>query len=306
MTVALALTLAAAAPQAAPAQTPAFAQQGAVGMVPPSSMREAPGFTGFADAATGASITIAELPAAAGPDMARRLGAGGALPNGLVFSGGAQTITLAGGTPARLYRGTQTTPQGDYGKWMLLVDGPGLTAMVTAQVPAAHVARLRPEIEAALRSVTLRPPRSAEQALAALPFAIGDRAGFRLVRTLMGSGALLTDGPRDSDPGAVQPMVVIAASLGEVPVTDRADTARRAFADLAGFSDMRATAERPGADTSSYRIAGTARSGDTPVTVIQHMRYGQAGGYIRTVCTAPRGTDIAARCDRLAASIRAK
>lgn len=294
-----ALVAALAAPQAADA---VFAKEGAIGLVPPPAMRAAEGFAGFEDPATGASITFAELPAEAYPAIAARFDAGGALANGVTLAGAPEPLTLAG-TPARLYRGSQAAGGGRYAKWLLVVNGAKVTALVTAQAPADVGERLRPAIEAALKSVRLRAPVDLESEIAALPFSIGDRAGFRAVRTLMGSGVVLTEGPRDVDPDTTQPVAIVVASLGPVPVLDRVATARRAFEGFGGMKGI-VRAEEGAVGDDGYRIAGTAATAaGKPIALVQHMRFAAAGGYLRIVCVAPAAIDVAARCDRLAASV---
>lgn len=285
------------------AAAPVFPQQGAIGMVPPTGMTESASFAGFEDKATGASITLAELPPQAFAELIERIdtAGGGKLPGGVKLSDDGTPLTLTDGTPARLYRGEQASGGALHAKWLLVVNGATATAIVTTQVPQASAAATAPAVEAALRTVRLRGAAELEMAIAALPFAVGDRAGFRPVRTLMGSGLILTDGPLDVDTEGAQPVVIVANSLGAAPVADRAGHARTLFEATADLTRLKIDGE--GASPDSTMLTGTAVDRARYIRIRQHVRYGGRGGYVRIVCIAPVADDIAARCDRLARSV---
>ncbi len=279
-----------------------YVEGGAVGLVPPSSMRPADAFAGFVDETTGASIIITEFPAEAYQQLGSAFSADTPLPNGLSLTGEPMPVTLGDGSPATLFQGTQVAPQGTYAKWILIAGGTDLTALVTAQVPVEDAAALEPEIRRALTSLTFRAQAGAEAGLAALPFVIGDRAGFRLVRTLSGAGAIFTDGPLDVDPEGAQPLALVVSSLDEQLYPDRAAAARRFLLSLAGMTDLAITSEQAG--TGTYRIIATAMQSGRPVTLVQHAHFAPDGGYLRIVCIASRSFELVERCDRLAGSTR--
>ncbi|WP_315763512.1 hypothetical protein [Sphingomonas sp. Y38-1Y] len=283
-----------------------YPQGGAIGLVPPPGMTAAEGFTGFADTA-GGSIVVAELPAEAYAELVARIDAakpGEPLPNGIVLDGSGTVPRLADGVEAKRWRGHQTVGGQRYAKWLLIAKSGATTAIVTAQLPEAGAAAGTAAIEAALATLRIRQPAEIEAAVAALPFAIGDRAGYRPVRTLMGSGLILTDGPRDTDPDGAQPVVVVAASIDGRPIADPEAYARQLFEAQPGFTRLKVVeARRTGDDVV---VAGTAVDRARVVSIRQHLRLQPAGGYVRTVCIWPVADDLAARCDRLAGSIRPK
>lgn len=287
-------------------QAAVFPQGGAIGLVPPAEMRAAEAFTGFA-ASEGDSIVIAELPPEAYLELVARLDAtpaGQPLPNGITLSGPGEAVTLAGGNPAKRWRGEQTVAGVRYAKWLMIAGSAGATAVVTAQVPADRAVTAAPAIEAALATLRFQPPPALDAAIAALPFAIGDSAGFRPVRTLMGSALILTEGPRDTDPDGAQPLVVVAASVDARPIPDAEASARQMFAAQDNFTRIELKSlERSGDDVIA---AGTAVDRARVVALRQHLRVRPQGGYLRIVCVWPVADDLAARCDRLAASVRAK
>lgn len=282
-----------------------FPQGGAIGLTPPPGMTESASFTGF-ESAAGDSILIAELPREAYAELTRRITAtpvGQPLPNGVTIDAPGVPVTLADGVKAIRWRGHQTVAGTRFAKWLMLAEGPGATAIVTAQAPEARASAAEAGFEAALASLRFQPPASLDGAIAALPFAVGDMAGFRAVRTLMGSALMLTEGPRDIDPDGAQPLVVVAASIDARPILDPEASARQMFG-AQDFTRLEAKSlEQRGDDTI---VDGTGVDRARYVRLRQHLRIKPGGGYVRTVCIWPVADDLAARCDRLAASIRAK
>ncbi|HTG37781.1 hypothetical protein [Sphingomonas sp.] len=280
-----------------------FPQGGAIGLTPPADMREASDFTGFANAA-GDSIVIAELPREAWPQLVERLSAtppGRPLPNGVILDGPGDLIKLPNGERAVRWRGHQQVGGTRHAKWIVLAESAETTAVVTAQVEASRAADRAPAIEAALATLRFQRPADLESAIAALPFVIGDRAGFRAVRTLMGSGLILTEGPRDTDPDGAQPLVVIASSLDKRAPPDRAGFARKLFEGQPNFTRLTVGDVTTGGDRVT--ITGTAVDRARYVTLRQHLRFVGDGGYLRTMCIWPVADDLTQRCDRLAASV---
>jgi hypothetical protein len=102
-------------------------------------------------------------------------------------------------------------------KWVLVVKDPDMTGLVIAQVRGGQDGYSDSQIRDALKSVALRGSVSLEEQISALPFRIGDKAGFRPVRVLGGNSILYTDGPQDTIKAVEQPMVILAASLQPLP-----------------------------------------------------------------------------------------
>lgn len=283
-----------------------FPQGGAIGMVPPAGMVESDDFTGFRNA-DGDSILIAELPPEAYAELAKRIAStppGTALPNGVTLDGPGADVTLADGTPAKLYRGHQQVAGARHAKWLLLAGGKSATALVTIQIADARAKATTPGVEAALKTVRLKAAADIGTAITALPFTIGDRAGFRPVRTLMGAALILTEGERDTDPDGAQPLVIVASSLDMRIPPDRADYARKLFEGQREFT--RIAVKETKSDGDDVLVSGTAVDRARVIALRQHMRFDDSGKYVRTVCTWPVADDYAARCDKVAASVTLK
>lgn len=308
------LCVAASLPGALPAlaQGVSYVTGTGIGLVPPKGMHPSKTFSGFESPETGATILVGELPAEAYPQILATFTPEGLAASGLQAAGAAIDWKVAGGRGGRLIRGRQTAYGTVFRKWVLLAKGPANTVMVTVQVPDAKSASFPDAaVDGALKTVSLRTPPSLEEQASALPFRIGDRAGFRPVRVIAGSGLLLTEGPRDAIPDASQPVVIVASAVGVVGVHDKAGRealAEQAFSSIAGISDVsvvsKSLTEKDGAAWSRIEGRGTYRSSQEAVATLQLMRFDKAG-YIRIVAIA--GTldrnRIVPRVEALAASI---
>jgi hypothetical protein len=299
----LALALGAAGARAAGEQFPAGAS---VGLAPPAGMTASKGFSGF-EHRSGASIVVFEMPAQAYPEIAAKFTPDGFAASGFKAAAPGEPWPVAGGE-GRLMRGTQAAQGVTFDKWVVIARSGAVTAMVTAQVPRGiDGAPAAEAVEGALRTVAFRAEPPIADQIAALPYRVGDLAGFRPVRVLAGSALLLTDGPVDIDPQGRQPFVVVASSMGgRVAPEQRAGLARRALAAVTGLRDVETTSEtsREEDGTTVVRHEATARHDRTgaPLLVAQTMRFTPAG-YLRTLAQAPAGgSEAIARAGRVAAT----
>lgn len=283
-----------------------FPKQGGVGLVPPEGMVVSQRFAGFEDAATGASILVAELPPQAYRAIAEGMSADALLAKGVV-AGERREVVLEGAQHAFVVRGTQSLQGTDYDKWLLLAGSAHLTAIVTVQVPQEVDAYPDEVVDAALASVSLRAPGSLQEQIQGLPFVVQDRAGLRITRTLAGATLLLTQGDRDIFADGEQPSVVIAARLSDAPPVDgaaREALARRALATLPGMKAMDVEA----VDVTPGRIdidaQATASENGARLYVFQSVSF-FADRYVRVVatCRAQARADWQPRFERLAHSV---
>ncbi|WP_298959666.1 hypothetical protein [uncultured Methylobacterium sp.] len=296
-----------APPAPALAAEPVFPPAGALGLAPPPGMTPAKSFAGF-EHRSGASIVLVEMPPEAWDQIAGRFTPEALAPTGFRVKGAGEALPVAGGEGFVL-RGTQGANGLTYAKWVAVVRGAPGTGLVTVQVPEA-AARQVPAaaVEAALRTIAFRPKASLSEQVAALPYRVGDMAGFRPVGVFAGNGLLLTDGPNDVDPGRTQPAVVIAPSLGSAPVSAGAEVAvaRRLFAAQKDTRDVAVTAEerstRAGAVVVRLRGTGTDTKTGRPLGLAQTMVF-EGARYLRVVAFAQAGrTEALDRADRVAAS----
>ncbi|MBC7802132.1 MAG: hypothetical protein H7Z10_16065 [Gemmatimonadaceae bacterium] len=258
---------------------PVFPAGSAVGIVPPPTMRPATGFVGFQDDSAGASILMAELPAGAYAAMK-------ALDDSVYRQRQGLTIIRrqplkVGGADALLLTGTQSANGIAYRKWVLMAGTPDLTAIVTMQVPETARTYSDRMADAALRSVAFRPAPTLQDKVGALPFTLGDAAGFRVSRTLAGVGAILTEGPLDIVQDAEQPMlIVVAEPQPPVPRDGRDAFAMRKLA-AARLSDpvilQNETFTVRGDDWQVIEATGADSSTGRAHYVMQVLRYAPGG-----------------------------
>lgn len=284
-----------------------FPGAGGVGLDAPPGMVLSTEFAGFEDRENGSSIVVVELPAEAYPQLVTGFTDAGLARRGITVT--QRSDWRMDGAEAFLVRGTQEVQGVEFAKWMLVAGHPATTALVTVQVPGSVDTYPDAVIEEALRTVQFRAAGDMDAQIAALPFVVGDLAGFRTVRTLAGNGLLLTEGSNDVVRTAEQPIIVIAAGFDTPPAVAARDAfARHAAATLVGVRDLRiATAAGFRHDDADWhRIEGAASEDDSgvPVVVTQVIRF-IPDGWIRiaAIVAADRQDGLAPRLRRLAESV---
>ncbi len=281
----LAALLGAAAPAAAETVYPAGSR---IGLVPAAGMRPARGIAGFQDPATGVAIIAIEMPPQAFSSVAAGFGDEALKAQGFTPDG--RENVKVGALDGLLVSGRQNEGGRAVPKTILLTGDPTITALVIAQMPTDVPAATEAQVKEMLRSVAIRAPLSMEEQLDALPFRIGDTAGFRPVRAMAGNSLLMTDGPSDTVRGADQPVVIVAQSYGPPPAPEGRDAfARSALGGNMLIKDVvfeRSQSFRQGG-AEWHEIVARATDGpsEQPVIVMQSMRF-ESDAYLRFVAVA--------------------
>lgn len=271
--------------QAAFAAEPVFPPASRIGLIPPQDMVASKRFSGFENEERAAAITFAEMPPQAYPQLASGLTAEALKKQGLEVK--TRESLKIGSKDGILIGGAMMGPV-EGRKWLLVVQDSELTALVIAQVRGGQDGYSDAQIKDALKSVTLRGPVSLEEQVSALPFRVGDKAGFRPVRVISGNSVLFTDGPQDTIKAVEQPIMIVAASLQPPPPPGerRSQFARAALFSNQILKDIRI--ER----SESFRLKGQdwheivakaveAESGQ-PIVVVQSIRF-DTDRYVRMV-----------------------
>jgi hypothetical protein len=271
--------------QAALAAEPVFPPASRVGIVPPQNMVLSKRFTGFENEERAAAITIAEMPPAAYDQLVAGLTKEALKHQGIDVK--ARETVKVGDKTGILVAGAMTGPVKGR-KWVLAVKGKDMTALLIAQVQGGQDGYSEEQMRSALKSVSLRGPISLEEQVSALPFRIGDKAGFRPVRVLSGNSVLYTDGPNDTIKAMEQPVAIMAVSLQPPPPPGerREQFARAALNSNQFLRDV--VFER----SESFRFKGqdwheiVARAKDAPsgepIVVMQTIRF-EPDRYVRMV-----------------------
>ncbi|WP_243374968.1 hypothetical protein [Microvirga solisilvae] len=271
--------------QAAFAVEPLFPPASRIGMIPPQEMMISKRFSGFENEERAAAITLTEMPPQAFGQLSSNLTKEALKKQGLEMK--ARESVKLGSKSGILISGTMTKPEAGR-KWLLLVQDKDMTGLVVAQVLGGKDGYSDAQMVGALKSVALRDDVSLDEKVSALPFRVGEKAGFRPVRVMAGNSVLFTDGPKDTIKALEQPMMILAASLQPAPPPGELRTrfAREALFSNQVLKDIRI--ER----SEAFRLKGQdwheivakaveAESGQ-PIVVMQSIRFDN-DRYVRMV-----------------------
>lgn len=260
-----------------------FPRGASVGLVPPAGMTESTAFSGFEDTAKGAAILIVEMPPQAYDQVTAGFTDAALATKGILVE--QRTSLPLGDVKNTLVVGRQHAGNVVARKWILVAGAPTATALVTVQEPSDGRAPMSDEeVRKTLETLTFRQPPSPEDQVGNLPFKLENRAGFRLVKVVGNTAAILTDGPKDLIDGAEQAVFVVGVGPGAPREDERQQFALRAFSSVPGVKDVRIERAEP------LRIAGQpgfeilANGKDlatgSDVKVVQWIRFGQTA-YLR-------------------------
>ncbi len=292
----------------ASAEPAVFPPGARIGLVAPAGFVPAGSFVGFEDKAFGGAIVIADLPVATFAEMLPTFTPDGMARGGIRATEPASPWPIPDGE-GRILRGGQDSRGVTYRRWLVLARTRDTAALVSAMVPEAAADAAAPRIEAALKTIAFRPPPSLDEQIAALPFGVGDPAGFRPVLATGGLSLLLTEGPSEKPQAATQPLVYLIIHVSGAQGGPEANAALagqlfRTTPTLRNIEPIRSD-DRGG----TSRIEGTAIEGatKTEVEVFQIIRF-ESGGYMRAVGVWRRedASRYRERFERLVLSIAAR
>lgn len=278
-------------PAGARAADPVYPSGSRFGFEPPSDMAPSRRFSGFERQEGGATVSVVELPATAFADLEANFTDDNLRSQG--FAVRKREAIKVDGVDAVLFTGEQpATDASDQPenaptikKWLLLVGDPTVTGIIIAQV--APGAETDAAMLSMLTGVRIRPALTLEQQVDALPFRIGDPAGFRPVRVLAGNSLLMTSGPKDQVVDLEQPILVLAQAVQPPPAAEQRDGFARAALysnqTMKDFAIERAQAYRQnGADWHEIVARAIDLPSNQPVVVSQTIRFAP-DGYLRAV-----------------------
>jgi hypothetical protein len=268
-----------------------------IGLIPPAgfeavaAVRGNPNVHGFEDRTNAVAIAMLELPVQVYNDLEKATTPESLKKQGLTLDK-REELSLKDGK-AILFIGSQDAEHVSVKKWILLASMPNLTGLLTVEMPNADKSPYSDEvIHTALASLAQRANIPVEEQLGMLPYKLSELAGFRLVRVVGGTLAILTDGPKDQMEAAEQPhLVVTLGSGGPEDANSRFNFSRNLLVGLPGFKDMHFTSSdviRMGGQ-QIYEVMADAKDSksDAPVKLVQWVRFG-AGGYIHIIAAAPK------------------
>lgn len=262
-----------------------------VGVVPMEGLIPATGFVGFESRDHGVKVLLAELPGPAFGEVesafkATPEGVGGIKPQGLDTGAGKGYFTV---------ESAKVGPD-NVRRYSLIVPGPSGTfsGYVAVQVAEAETKTYSDEaVKKMFASVAVRADVPVDEQLALMPFKINELSGFKMVRTLApGAALLLADGNEDTGVEAAPFMVLGLVGSAPSKSDDRGRFAQQVAATIPGLREARVTMSEPvridSAPGFETRIDAVSGKDNTPVTVVQWLRFGSADVAIRIIASAPR------------------
>jgi len=276
---------------AAQAADPIFPIASRVGLVPPAGMVVSKGFVGFEDVAKDSAILIAAQPAAAYPEIEKSLATDSLKKTGITVDNREEMKFDFG--KGILVTGKQTADKTRYRKWLLIVQGNDLTALVNVQVPEQETAYPDAAIRAALATLAVRTTIPDAEKLSLLPFTLDDLAGFHIENVLPGRAVMLIDTPDGVPTDNFDARMFVAAfDGGPTEKDDHAQFARMTFGQIVGIKDVQITMSEPLRIGGQSGFQTTAQAKDIKtgddIMVAQWLRFG-TGGFMQMIGMAKAG-----------------
>jgi hypothetical protein len=259
-----------------------------VGIAPLVGMAVAKTFVGFETEDHGVKVLVAELPVAAYSEVVNAFKASPAGTNGIKPESIDTAVGMAYYTVENAKDGATNVR-----RYSMILPGPTFSGYVAVQIPE-NTSKIYTDdaIRQMFASAALRKEVPVEEQLGLMPFKIGELADFKHVRSLaVGSAILLADGD-ESSAVEVTPFMVLGL-IGAAPAQteDRGRFAQQAAIGIPGVRDARMTMSEPvridGMPGYETRIDATSGKDNTPVTVVQWLRFG-GPTTLRIVGSAPR------------------
>ena len=270
------------------AADPVFPPGIRVGITPLVGLSRAKAFVGFETEDQTVKVLVAELPADAYSEV---MNAFKANPGG---AGGVKTESTE--TAAGLaYYTIETGKDGatNVRRYSMILPGGSFSGYIAVQVPEnASKIYTDDAIRQMFASAVVRKQVPVEEQLAQMPFKIDDLSGFKNVRTLaVGAAIILADG--DEEKGFEMAPFMVIGIVGATPTQpeDRGRFAQQAATTIPGVRDARITMSEPlridGMAGYETRIEAVSGKDNTPVTVVQWLRFGSQSS-MRIIGSAPR------------------
>ena len=290
LVAALALFVAALGLAAGPALAadPVFPPGMRVGLTPLVGLSRAKSFVGFETEDQGVKVLVTELPAEAYGEVANSFkanpaGTGGVKPETVETSAGLAYYTIETGRDATA----------NVRRYSMILPGGTFSGYVAVQVPE-NAAKIYTDdaVRQMFASAVIRREVPVDEQLGLMPFKITELGEFKNVRTLApGAALILADG--DETTGfEIAPFIIIGL-IGSTPSQpeDRGRFAQQVAATIPGVRDAHITMSEPvridGIAGYETRIDATSGKDNTPVTVVQWLRFG-GQSTLRIIGSAPR------------------
>src|SRR4051795_2557144 len=271
------------------AADPVFPPGARVGMVPLVGLVRAKSFIGFETEDQGVKVVVADLPAEAYREVANAFkanpgGTGGVKP---------ESIETAAGLGYYTVESAKDAASGNVRRYSMIVPGIAFSGYIAVQVPEnAWKIYSDDAVRAMFASAVVRKEVPGDEQLGLLPFKMSELSEFKNIRTLApGSAIIVADGDETAGFEAAPFMIIgIIGSTAASP-EDRGRFAQQIATTIPGVRDGRITSSEPirldGQPGYETRIDAVSGKDNTPVTVVQWLRFG-AQTSLRIIGSSPR------------------
>ncbi|MET0220998.1 MAG: hypothetical protein ABW213_10110 [Tardiphaga sp.] len=270
------------------AADPMFPPGVRIGVVPLVGMAPAKTFTGFETSDQSVKVLMTELPGAAFNEVETAFRSNPAAmankPESIDTTAGPGFYTIESGKDA----------SGNLRRYSMIVGAGSFSGYIAVQVPEnAQKIYTDDAVRQMFATAVTRKDVPLDEQLRLMPFSITELGDFKTVRTLApGSTILLAD---SSDESGIEtsPFVVIG-SVGSAPdrPDDRGRYAAQAAGTIPGLRDARITMSEPvridGQAGFETRIDAVSGKANTPVSVVQWLRFGGGNMAMRIIASTPR------------------
>ncbi len=259
-----------------------------IGMTPLVGLAPAKAFTGFETEDKSVKVLIAELPANAYGDVMNTFKTNPALP----ASARPESLETGAGTAYYTVENAKNAA-GAFRHYAMILSGGTFSGYVDVQVPENATKIYSDDaVRQMFASAVIRKEVPVDEQLSLMPFKVGNLGGFKSIRALGATGALLlADGDEAAGFEAAPFMVIGLMAAAPTQADDRARFAEQAARAIPGMHTGRITMSEPvridGMAGYETRIDATSGRDDTPVTLVQWLRFG-GGSAMRIIGSAPR------------------
>jgi hypothetical protein len=259
-----------------------------VGLAPLVGLAPAKAFVGFETSDQGVKVLMTELPAQAFGEVETAFKTNPAAmtvkPESIETSAGPAFYTIENAKDAT----------GNLRRYSMIVGGGTFSGYVAVQVPEnAQKIYTDDAVRQMFASVVTRKEVPLAEQLALMPFKVSELSDFKTIRTLAPGAALLLADSSDESNIETNPFMVIG-SVGSAPdrAEDRGRFAQQAATQIPGLREGRITMSEPqridGMPGYETRIDAVSGKNNTPVSVVQWLRFGTGNVAMRIIASAPR------------------
>ena len=270
------------------AADPVFAPGARVGLVPLVGLVKAKTFVGFETEDQGVKVLMADLPAEAYGEVANAFkanpgGTGGVKPESIETAAG-----LAYYTAESAKEGTSNVR-----RYSMILPGPTFSGYVAVQVPEnASKIYTDDAVRQMFASAVIRNEVPVAEQLGMMPFNVSELGSFKNIRTLApGAAVILADGDEKTGFEVAPFMIVGLIGTTAASPDDRGRFAQQIAATIPGVREAKITMSEPvridGQAGYETRIDAVSGKDNTPVTVVQWLRFGGQTS-LRIIGSSPR------------------